>query len=147
MIGLRAEFDVWRISALVTLDRTATTPFTLAETQHWTALGGASLLAGKWYRLRALGGVSVLSTALTTSIAPTLGLNGRLLWHFIGLEAAGTLTPFGAFQTLDGRIELILRGGVFELHAGYRVRLLAETGTLATATPIAGPHAALGLSF
>lgn len=146
LVGARAELDVWRIGVLVTVDQAGTTPFTLSSGQQWTALGGYAVLVNKWARLRLLGGVSGTST---TSLAPTVGANVRVGWSFLGAEAAAVLTPFGAFQQLDLRAEGILRGGIFELHAGYRARFLDATGagTLLTSTPLAGPHVALGLAF
>lgn len=151
LLGLRGELDVWRIGALVTFDRTGTTPLTLADTRHWTSLLGYSVLHTPFLRVRALGGLSALTTDTTSSFAPALGATARLHWRFLGLEAAATFNPFG-FRQLDARLEAILSGGLFELHVGYRVRLLdaSAKGTLETlfaSTPVAGPSIALGVSF
>lgn len=146
LVGARAELDLWRIGLFVTVDQSGTTPFSLSSGQQWTALGGYAVLVNKWARLRLLGGVSGTST---TTLAPTVGANVRVGWSFLGAEAAAVLTPFGAFQQLDVRAEGILRGGIFELHAGYRARFLDATGagTLFTSAPLAGPHVAVGLAF
>lgn len=145
LIGARAELDIWRIGVLVTVDQAGTTPFSLSNAQQWTALGGYAVLVNKWARLRLLGGVSGAST---TSLSPTIGANVRVGWSFLGAEAAAVLTPFGAAQQLDLRAEGILRGGIFELHAGYRARFLDTTGAgLLTSAPLAGPHVAVGLAF
>ena len=59
-----------------------------------------------------------------------------------GLHAASTRLQ------RDLRAEGILRGGIFELHAGYRARFLDTTGVgLLTSAPLAGPHVAVGLAF
>lgn len=146
LVGARAELDLWRIGVLVTVDQAGTTPFSLDSARQWTALGGYAVLVNKWARLRLLGGVSGTST---TTLAPTVGANVRLSWSFLGAEAAAVLTPFGAFQQLDVRAEGILRGGIFEVHAGYRARFLDTTGagTWFASAPLAGPHVALGLAF
>lgn len=145
LIGARAELDVWRIGVLVTVDQAGTTPFSLSSAQQWTALGGYAVLVNKWARLRLLGGVSGAST---TSLSPTIGANVRVGWSFLGAEAAAVLTPFGSAQQLDLRAEGILRGGIFELHAGYRARFLDTTGAgLLTSALLAGPHVAVGLAF
>ncbi len=151
LLGLRGEVDVWRISALLTFDRTGTTPLTIAETRHWTGLLGSSLVLNKYARVRALGGVSALSTDTTSQFGPSLGTTARIGWSFLAAEAGVVFTPFG-FRQLDARVEAVLKGGVFELHAGYRARFVdaSATGTLATllgSAPVAGPSIALGVSF
>lgn len=163
--GLRGEVDVWRISALVTFDRAGTTPTaaamaasplaaltsTLEDARTWNGLLGYAVLLNHWARIRALGGVSALTTDTTSRFAPSLGGTARIGWRFLAAEAGLVFTPVG-FRQLDARVEGILRGGIFELHVGYRARFVdsTDTGTLATlfaSTPNAGPTVALGLSF
>lgn len=72
------------------------------------------------------------------------GATARVSWKFIGLEGAVT-GSFGAFRQVDARAELVLQGGIVELHGGYRARLVEVKdgeGVL-----VAGPTVALGLSF
>jgi hypothetical protein len=151
LFGFRGEVDVWRISALVSLDRRGMTPFSMSDIQTWNGLLGASVVATKSFRLRALGGVGVLATESTATFAPTLGTTARVGWKWIALEGALHASA-GAFRQLDARAELVLHGGVVELHAGYRVRLIDPTPggsveTLFATAPVSGPCVALGLSF
>ncbi|MFZ5443553.1 MAG: hypothetical protein ACOZQL_26340 [Myxococcota bacterium] len=151
LLGLRGELDVWRIGAVVSFDRTGTTPLTMSDTRHWTGLAGYAVLLNRWVRVRALGGVSALTTDTSSTFGPSVGVTARVGWAFLGAEAAAVFTPVG-FRQLDVRAEGILKGGVFELHAGYRARFLdaSATGTLETMfsnAPVAGPHVAVGLSF
>jgi hypothetical protein len=144
LYGLRGEIDVWRLSVVATFDRTGTTPFTMSETRSWNGLAGASVVATKNFRARLLGGVSALTTDTSAVFAPSAGATARVSWKFIGLEGAVT-GSFGAFRQVDARAELVLQGGIVELHGGYRARLVEVKdgeGVL-----VAGPTVALGLSF
>jgi len=151
LFGLRGEVDVWKVSALITFDRTGTTPLTMSETRAWTGLAGYAPFVNRWARIRVLGGVSAQTTDTASQFGPSLGATARVGWSFIGVEGGVVFTPVG-FRQLDARAEVVLKGGVFELHAGYRARFLDTTsaGTLATlftSTPVAGPSIAVGLSF
>lgn len=147
MAGLRAEVDVWRLSALLTGDVTGVTPFTLSDTQAWTGLVGGSVFLNRWVRVRLLGGVSAEKTSTQTTFAPTLAGTARVSWAFVAAEVAAQVTPLGAFQQADLRAGAIIVLGPLELHGGYRARFMAAEGALLSATPLAGPHVALGLAL
>jgi hypothetical protein len=151
MLGLRAELDVYRVSAQFSWDRSGTTPFTLTETSQWNALLGWSFVANKWARVRLLGGVSGASNT-TTSVAAAIGATARVGFSFIALDTGVVFAPVGALKLLDARAGVALTGGIFELQLGYRARYLdtSATGTLDTlfaSTPLAGPGISLGLAL
>ncbi|MFO0597092.1 MAG: hypothetical protein U0228_17395 [Myxococcaceae bacterium] len=168
MFGLRGELDVWRIGAVMSLDRVGVTPFSLGDANAWTGLLGYSVVWTELFRVRALAGVSALTGSATSSqFAPTVGTTARVLWKFIGAEGSAAFAA-GTFRQLDVRAAAILRGGIFELQLGYRARWIDATtdGTVSTllsasttstdaliaTTPtapalVAGPHVGVGLVF
>lgn len=153
VFGLRGELDVLRVGVMFTFDRAAVTPFTMNQTNEWTGLLGFSGLNNKWVRVRLQGGLSALSgDGVTTRFGPSLGLTARAGLPVIAAEVGAIFTPVGGMRQLDARAELVLRGGVFELHGGYRVRFYdaSDAGTVQTlfaTVPVAGPSIALGLTF
>ena len=149
MFGARAELDLWRIGFVGTFDRIGVTPFTIGDTNSWSALLGYSLVSTEFFRVRGLAGFSALTGANTTTrFAPSLGTTARVLWHFIGAEGSASFTA-GAFRQLDLRAAMILKGGVFELQLGYRARWIDATasGTIGSMfstsarRPISSPRA------
>ncbi len=150
LLGGRAELDVWRLQARLVWDRAGTTPFTIGSTDFFTGTLGYSLLSASWAKLRVLGGVASQSgPEAVTQVGPVLGLSGRLGLSFLALEGSAVFSPFG-LPTFDAQVELVLRGGIFELHAGWRARYLDPTGSLATlftTTPLLGPSVGVGLAF
>lgn len=153
VFGLRGELDVFRVSGVFTFDRGGVTPFNVAQTNEWTGLLGFSAINNKYARVRLQGGLSALSAdTFTARFGPSLGVTARAGLPVISAEVAALFTPVGGLRQFDARAELVLRGGVFELHGGYRVRFYdaAEAGTLDalfTSTPLAGPSIAVGLSL
>ena len=151
LIGFRTELDVYRFGAMVSLDRSVVTPFAVDELQSWSGLAGYSVIHNHYARLRLLGGVSVLSSSAATQFAPTVGTTIRLGLPSIAIELSGIFTPL-PFRQLDARAELVLRWSIFEVHGGYRTRLLDTTdggsfATLFAQTPLAGPSIGLGFSL
>lgn len=153
VFGMRGELDVWRISGVFTFDRGVVTPFTMAQSNEWTGLLGFSAINNTYARVRVQGGLSALTAdTFTARFGPSLGVTARAGLPVISAEVAALFTPVGGLRQFDARAELVLRGGVFELHGGYRVRFYdaAEAGTLDalfTSTPLAGPSIAVGLSL
>ncbi len=153
VFGMRGELDIFRVGAFFTLDRGGVTPFTMSQTNEWNGLLGYSLINNKWARIRLQGGMSVLSgDNFATRFAPSAGLTARAGHPNIAAEVGAIFTPVGGLRQLDARAELVLRGGIFELHGGYRVRFYdgADAGTLETlfaTAPLAGPSVAVGLTF
>ncbi|MGV3623166.1 MAG: hypothetical protein ACO1OB_20265 [Archangium sp.] len=153
VFGMRGELDVFRVSATFTFDRGGVTPFTMNQTNEWNGLLGYSLINNKWARVRLQGGMSALSgDAIAARFGPSAGLTASAGLPFIGVEAAAIFTPVGGMRQLDARAEVVLRGGVFELHGGYRVRFYdaSDAGTVSTlfsSIPVAGPSVAIGLTF
>ncbi|PZR18535.1 MAG: hypothetical protein DI536_01255 [Archangium gephyra] len=153
VFGMRGELDIFRVGAQFSFDRGGVTPFTMSQTNEWTGLLGYSLVNHKYARVRLQGGMSALSgDGITARFGPSAGLTARAGLPFIGAEVGAIFTPAGGMRQLDARAEVVLRGGVFELHGGYRVRFYDATdaGTLSTlfaTTPVAGPSIALGLTF
>jgi hypothetical protein len=150
LVGGRAELDVWRLQARLVWDRAGTTPFTIASTDFFTGTVGYSLFSSSWAKLRVLGGVASQSgPEAPTHVGPVVGLSGRLGLSFLALEGSATLSPLG-LPSFDAQVALVLRGGFFELHAGWRTRYVDPSGSLATlftTTPVAGPSVGVGLAF
>lgn len=151
LVGFRAELDVWHITSQVTLDRTLKTPLGIADIQQWNALLGGTPVRNKYVQLKALAGATVLATSTDVRTGFTVGATGRVGISFIALEAAAVWTPL-PFRQLDLRAELVLKGGIFELHGGYRARFLdqSEGGSMSTLfaqAPVSGPAIALGFAF
>lgn len=153
VFGMRGELDVFRIGAQFSFDRGGVTPFTVNQTNEWTGLLGYSLVNNKYARVRLQGGMSALTgDGIASRFGPSAGLTARAGLPFISAEVGAIFTPVGGMRQLDARAELVLRGGVFELHGGYRVRFYdaSEAGTVSTlfsSIPVAGPSVAIGLTF
>lgn len=151
LVGLRAEVDVWRLAVVATMDHPGSTPLTLSPTTYWTGLAGGSVLARSWGRVRLLGGV-VIEQGCVTSLGAAVGVTGRAGWSFLAAEAGLTFAPIGGVRMLDARGGLVLSGGLFELHAGYRALFVDSTtgGTAASlfsTGPLSGPTLALGFAL
>lgn len=153
VFGMRGELDIFRVGAMFTFDRSAVTPFTVGQTNEWTGLLGYSLINNKYVRIRAQGGMSALSgDNIAARFGPSVGVTARAGLPVIAAEVGTIFTPVGGMRQLDARAELVLRGGVFELHGGYRVRFYdaSDAGTLSSlfsTAPVAGPSVAIGLTF
>lgn len=153
VFGMRGELDIFRVGAMFTFDRAGVTPFTIGQTNEWTGLLGYSLINNKYARIRMQGGLSALSgDNIAARFGPSVGLTARAGLPVIAAEVGAIFTPVGGMRQLDARAELVLRGGVFELHGGYRVRFYdaADAGTVSTlfsTVPVAGPSIAVGLTF
>jgi hypothetical protein len=126
LLGVRGELDIKYFSALFSWDRQGFSPIsldeTLTETSYWNGLVGGSVWATRYHRVRVLGGISAVSDYRKGTYGPTIGTTARFGIPIVAIEGAVLYTPFGGFQQVDGRMELVVRLLIVELRGGYRAR-------------------------
>jgi len=148
--GARAELDLFRVALTLSYDRFITSALALSDLQSLTVLGGYSVVAHRFVRLRVLGGVDARWSD-ASQLGPSLGATVRAGFRFLSLDAAVTFTPL-PFRRVDARLGLALSGSPFELQGGLRAQVLDTTeggslGTLFATASEVGPYLALGLAL